>query len=193
MKSWILAGAVAFSLCLTACSDPNAARREQLSSEIASIQGQISLANQEVVQERQKLAFLENRLLTKKAELSDFQQRAEAYFMNHKMALAAIALGIGGTAVAIDANNEFSDDAQAAAGIGAFIVGMWAIGNMDEVIAVGDALVQADARIKSLKAEINALNAQRGNQFLSVQTREKSLQGLNTRFSSLSSELQSLK
>jgi hypothetical protein len=41
--------------------------------------------------------------------------------MDHKMAIAALALGVGGAAVALDSTNEFSSDAKTMAGIGAFI------------------------------------------------------------------------
>ncbi len=68
------------------------------------------------------------------------------------MAVAALAVGIGGTAV--DSANEFSSDARAIGAVTALLAAAFAYENADDVAEVADRLFQADRYVKELKGRI---------------------------------------
>ncbi len=185
-------GTACAAIWLAACTDPNAARRQQLATEMEILTEQISVASQAVEHERDKITFFESQMRVKEAELADYRGKVNAYLLNHKMALAAIALGVGGTSVAIDTSNEFSQDAQAAASIGAFFAGMYALSNAEEVAEVADVLMQADSRIKTLESEISGFQSNYSTEMPLLAEREKSLQTLNAQYLTLKSEVDAL-
>lgn len=84
-------------LTLTACSDPNAARKQQLLSELHQVDNDYTRQSQAVSNRKNKVGYLEQQLLTHRSDLSDYKMRVEAYMMNHKMAIAAIGAGVVGT------------------------------------------------------------------------------------------------
>ena len=138
------------------CSDPNEAKRQYLSAEIERIGKNYQLAAQELPSKQQRVNFLQEKLQEQNAELADYNRKFNAYIMDHKMAVAAIAAGVGGTAIAYDPNNEFSDEVQVVSGIVGLFAVAWALGNMEEVAQVADQLAQADQYVKSLKAQIES-------------------------------------
>jgi len=141
-------------LTLASCSDPNAARRQLLLSDLRRIDNDYALLSQTISNRKNKSAYLEQWLLARESELSDYKRRVTAYMMDHKMAIAALALGVSGTAVALDSTNKFSSDAKAMAGIAAAVAAIWALDNAREVAAVADQLTQADSHVRSIESQI---------------------------------------
>ncbi|MDH4186538.1 MAG: hypothetical protein OEV08_06050 [Nitrospira sp.] len=139
---------------MASCSDPNAARRQLLLSDLRRIDNDYALLSQTISNRKNKSAYLEQWLLARESELSDYKRRVTAYMMDHKMAIAALALGVSGTAVALDSTNKFSSDAKAMAGIAAAVAAIWALDNAREVAAVADQLTQADSHVRSIESQI---------------------------------------
>jgi hypothetical protein len=138
---------------------------------------------------QQKIFSLEARLGAQQEAIRGFQTRVEAYMMNHKMAIACVALGLGGTAVAMDSRNEFSDEAKMASTGVAVLAALWALGNLEEIVAVADQLVQADAHMKRLKADASILErtlhadrAELNSEAAQLETLSSRLQNLRAQF-----------
>jgi hypothetical protein len=150
------------SVFFVSCADPNSAQRQLLISELKEVDSNRALLSQAVSSRKSRVASLDQRLIKQRSNLIDYQERVKAYMMNHKMAIAAIGAGAGGTGVAIDPNNEFSDDAKVMGGVVAFIALAYALENMQEIAEVADQLTQADSHVKSLERQIsNTMNSLR--------------------------------
>ena len=176
------------SLAISGCSDPNAERRQQLTMRMNSLQSKMELATQALVQERNRLAYFEREVLTKRGNLNTYKDKVRAYLLNHKMATAAIVLGVGGVAVNIDDQSNFSEDAKAAGAIGAVVAGIYAFNYPDEVLEVADVLVQADANVKHMETEIGQLQAQYSTETSAVQEKQNVVTALGSQLSSLKNE-----
>lgn len=145
---------IALLLILAACSDPNAARKQALLSDMQQINNEYKLLEQALTVKQQKIDFLDLQLTKHNAELSDYKRKFNAYMLDHKMAFIALAAGLGGAAVAYDANNEFSAQAQEFGTVAAVIAGMYALDNSSEVAEVADQLMQANIYVKALNNQI---------------------------------------
>lgn len=185
--------ALSVMFLLASCADPNAAKKQMLLSEIQQIQSNYSLLSQNVLARQQKIAFLSQKLTEQRTELAEYESRVKAYLLNHKMAVAALALGLGGTAVAYDPNNEFSDDAQQIAGIGAILAGLYAINNFSEVAEVADQIAQADSHVKSLTSQIAASEKQISIESEPLAQQQQSLALFQQQYDQRNSELARLR
>lgn len=149
-------------ISLQACADPNAAKRRALTADIERLGTDYSRLSQSVAAKAASVADVERRLAAQQSELSDYKRQVSAFMMDHKMAVAALAVGAGGAVVALDADNAFTDDAQAVGGIAALFAAAYAVGNADEVASVADRLFQADRFVKTLEEQISETTAASG-------------------------------
>ena len=134
-----------------ACSDDAVSHNRDALRKLES-QGQVITAN---IQGRElNITSLNNQLSMQHAKLNEFQAKVYEFMMNHKMAVTAIAVGAAGTGIALDPNNEFSEEAKKMGGLAAGLALGWAVFHADEVVFVLDELVKADAYVKSLKSQI---------------------------------------
>lgn len=135
-------------------------RKQILTSQLQEADHYATQLNQRVLHHQSTVSSLQQRLTQQQAQLDDYRDQVERYMMNHKMALAAIAGGAGGAGVAVDPNNEFSDEAQ---GIG-LAVGLFAVwyaaNNMSEIVEVADTMAQADVNVKNMESEIASTERQ---------------------------------
>jgi len=114
-----------------------------------------------------ELSLLRRDITATENQQADHQTKVNDYMMDHKMAIAALAAGVAGAGVALDEQNEFSDDAKTLGGVTAFIAGIWALANHEEVIEVADRMAKASAmqtdyknRIDRMKQRVVNLNSQ---------------------------------
>jgi septal ring factor EnvC (AmiA/AmiB activator) len=178
---------------IASCSDPNEARRQFLLTELQQLEHNYSLIAQEMASKQQQVSFLQQKLQQQRSELADYNRQVEAYISNHKMAVAALAAGVGGAAVAYDPNNEFSDDVQAVAGLVGLVAGIWALNNMEEVSQVADQLMQADRYVKSLEAQIESTQSELNSTSEPIAQLQNSLNSMQTTYNARKTELESLR
>lgn len=179
-------------IILSACSDSNAVQRELLLSELREAETNRTMLSEAVRGRRLALASLEQRLSEQQSGLQAYRDKVEAYMMNHKMAVAAIASAAGGSAVALDSENEFSDEAQAVGGLVGAIGVAYTIANFEEVSTVFDQLMQADAHVKRLEAQIADTRAGRQAEDDLLRQEEETLREISTEIEQIRSELRAL-
>ena len=179
-------------LTLTACSDPNAERKQQLLSELHQVDNDYTRQSQTVSNRKNTVGYLEQQLLTHRSNLSDYKGRVEAYAMNHKMALTAITLGLGGTAVALDSTTTFSNDEKTVGGLVAAGAALWALNNTEELAEVADTMNQADSHIKSLEHQIRTLSSQLASESQHLSQEEEALRTLKLNGEQIRTKLQAL-
>lgn len=177
---------------LVACQDPNAARKEQIRSEMQVVQGLLTLATQEVAQGRDKVSFLQGRRREKEAELTDYQQQVQAYMMQHKAVIAGLAATAGGGAVAFDDSGEYTQEARNMAGGAALFGAAYLAFNAAEAAEVTDVMIQADAHTKALKAELAGLAGELQMESEALRETEERYSMADQETRRLSSELEEL-
>ena len=188
--------AVLVLLCLltmTACIDPNVERKQLLRSDLQQVDNDSTRLSQTVSNRKNTVGYLEQQVLSHRSDLSDYKGRVEAYMMNHKMALTAIAMGIGGGIVAIDPNNEFSSDVKTVAGFTTLLAAGWALNNSDEIAEVADTLNQADSHVKSLERQILELSSQLASESQQLSREEQTLHILQVKREQIREELEALR
>ncbi|MGE3276491.1 MAG: hypothetical protein AB7O67_15365 [Vicinamibacterales bacterium] len=186
---------VAVLLCLcgaTACTDPNAARRQALTSDVQRLSADYSVLSHSIAVRTARVADAQRRVEGMQAELADYRRRVNAFMMNHKMAVAALALGGGGAAVALDSSNSFSRDARAIGGVAAFLALAYAIDNADEVANVADQLFQADRYVKALSQQIAELSSAHASESQLLAQEQSALQELQGTLDDTRAELERL-
>jgi hypothetical protein len=109
---------------------------------------------------RQTLAVVE-------AEKASYQTKVKDYAMDHKMAILAIGGTVAGTAIALDKENNFTEDQKTVAGWTAAVLATYALFNHEEIIEVTDRMTKAaamisdyDKRIAEARQQISQLNSQ---------------------------------
>jgi uncharacterized protein YcfL len=75
----MLAFLVLSLLTLNACSDPNAAQKQLLLSDLQRVDSDYMLLSQTISNRKAKVTALEQQLLTYRSELSDYKRRVNAY------------------------------------------------------------------------------------------------------------------
>ena len=96
----------------------------------------------------QELGQIRQEVIRLQSEKARHKIAVDNYMMNHKMAIAAIGAGVGGAAIAIDADNEFSDEAQTAASVVGLAATIWGLANFEEVSSVASELAKASSTQK---------------------------------------------
>lgn len=180
-------------LAATACTDPNAERKQLLRSDLQQVDNDSTQLSQTVSNRKNTVGYLEQQLLTHRSNLSDYKRRVEAYMMNHKMALTAITMGVGGSVVAFDSASTFSSDEKTVGGLVAGAAALWALNNMEELTEVADTLNQADSHVKSLERQIRELSSQLTSESQQLSREEQSVHTLQVKREQIRAELESLR
>ena len=147
-------------LALSGCFDANKAEREALRLEMKQVEISIGLANGQISNVRSEIAQIEKDFSIKSEELSHHEQKVRQYMNKHKMAVGAIMAGVGGTAVAIDPDSEYSEDFENIGATVAAAAAMWALFNLDEVFQVADVINTAENKTNSMQSELASLKQQ---------------------------------
>ncbi|WP_300593844.1 hypothetical protein [Erythrobacter sp.] len=157
---WIRTAIVVFgAFSLTACIDFNAEERAEVREQMDVLKVRIGLAQSELTAARNKQSSIEGNISRSKRELVQYENKVRAVLQRHPEAVTAIVAGFGGAAVAIDANNEFSEEAESVAAGVALIAGLYALGNQEEVGYVAGVMSNADRDVKAMKSRITALES----------------------------------
>lgn len=180
------------TLTLAACSDPNAERKQALTAELQQVGQEYTVLSQAVAGRKTTVTTIERQLMNLESERSDYKRTVTAYMMNHKLAVAALALGLGGASVALDADNEFSDEAEGLGTVAVAIAAVYALANAEEVAEVADRLVQADSYVKDLDRQIAQTTSSRNTEVERLSGEEFRLHGLETKQESIRVELVAL-
>jgi hypothetical protein len=114
-----------------------------------------------------QLAVLRQSLATTVAEKDDYTTKVKDYAMDHKAAIAALGITVGGAAVAADQSDRFTDDQKKVAGVGAVVAGLYALSNHEECAEVANQMAKAvtiqsdyDQRINTARQQISSLQSQ---------------------------------
>jgi hypothetical protein len=149
-----LALAAAVLLGATACTDPReerrAAERATLASQLQEADAARALARQEVGARTRQVQAFEDELGTLRARAAELKRNVQAYMMEHKMAVAAIAAGAVGAGTALDDSGQFTEDARAVGAVVGLVAVGWALFNMEEVVHVGSELANAESAGQSM-------------------------------------------
>src|SRR5690606_13691547 len=178
---------------VSACGDPDAARRQILMSQLQENDEFRSVLTQTIAGRRSKVAYLEQRLSQQRSALENFRGRVKAYMMDHKLAIAAIAAGLGGAGVALDPANEFSAEARQIGGLVAVGAALYALANAEEVAQVADQLVQADAHADTLQGQIDSTLQELRSELFQLQEEERQFAAAAQRSQELRSQLAALR
>ena len=154
MSKRLLALGVSAAISLACGPSLEDIRRQKVLSEMKDVDAERDPLMRAVAERQARLTGLETELQKQQLALQQFRDQVQAYMMDHKMAVAAIAAGIVGGGVALSEDNAFSSDAKAVGGIVGVIAALWAIENAAEVAEVLDQMVQADARVKRFESQL---------------------------------------
>ncbi len=108
------------------------------------------------------VATLRQSLSAAETEKSRYATRVKAYAMDHKAAIAAMGIAVGGISSAADRKNNLNDDQKTVAAVLGVGAGLYALANGEECMEVADqmakaAVIQADhdRRIKELQRQMS--------------------------------------
>lgn len=192
----IAIAATTLVLNLAACGGAEEARRAAAQATLTSELQDVDGLRQRVVQQ---VAALERRAADLDAEVARLQEQAQAiergtaeYMMSHKMAVAALAAGAAGGLAALDDRGQLTQEARGiGAAVGLVALG-WALFNMDDVLAVADALLRADQALKanaqgqaSLRQSMGEVRQQLAGAQAELQRIQQAAQGLRQRLASV--------
>lgn len=161
-------------------------------SELREVENDQTILTEALAGRRSLISQIEERLQKQKSELNIYENSVEAYMMNHKMAVAALASAAGGGAVALDSENEFSDEVQAI-GAGFTVFGaLYILSNSEEVIELLDQLIQADAHVKNLRSHINETQRNLNHELNLLQSEEERFMSNTERIRYIRSQIKRL-
>lgn len=180
-----------FSFFFLACQGDNS-EQLLLSSQLNGFENQRNVLSSQVSGLQSQLSTVQVELSSVQSELNRYRNQVNAYMMNHKMAAAAIALGVAGGNMALDDTNAFSEDAKALGGVAAAIAAIYAISNYEEVAEVFDVMMQADVQVKQYERNLREVNTRRGNLQRQLQQYQVSLGQVNHEIQSKQAALQAI-
>jgi hypothetical protein len=111
----------------------------------------------ELQQQRSRVSDLQRQLDQVTAESRALDEAVQAYVARHPEATTALVAGIGGGNLALDSNNEYTQEARAAGLFAASLAVAWASQHMDEVQEVLAELNRASTQKKQYAAQIEQL------------------------------------
>jgi cell shape-determining protein MreC len=147
---------------------------------------------QAVASTRSNVSLYQQQLIQQRAELSQYEARVDAFMMNNKMAVACIVAGFGGAGVLLDDSNQFTQEAKDIAAVVTVIAGIYALMYPEEIAFVGDQLMQANANYKTMERNIASTNQYLQAQLSQLQQEEQQLASLDQQSESIRSQLMAL-
>jgi len=154
--TWAVILGMAFMF--TACTSQKEEQKRLLASELNGYELTLVTLTNDLNTESTQLNALEREKQSLESELASLDRNMNAYLMNHKMATAAIALGMAGADMTLDNRGRYSQDARDVAGIVTFGVAVYAAFNFDEIMEVFDQITQATDRSSRLERRIARLD-----------------------------------
>ncbi len=184
LASLLLSGT---ALTITGCQNP---RKAEIRLQLSDLESKCDSARQSLSNQESGLEALQQRLADRRTQLNEYNASVQGYMLDHKMAVAALAVGVGGAQISSD--NTYSADAKQVGSTVALLAGLWAIGNMDEVSDVLKTLNQADAQVGTLKSELAQTTSAIQQEEHSIEASKEQLQSLVQQQTRLQEELSAL-
>ncbi len=172
--------------------DPNEIRKRIVLSQMQDLEIERNTLSETVNGRRSKVATLEEKLYKLRASLEEYKGEIKAYMMNHMLAIASIAAGLGGGAVALDPDNEFTTEARQIGGVVSGLGALYAAVNYEETIEVADKLIQADVRVKDFKKQILEIQEKLDFESKQLISDEENIKTLTDQIAEFRSEISSL-
>jgi hypothetical protein len=152
-------------LATSACTDTKeaqriaelTARRTALISQLQDVDAARVQANHVLVEQAQRVESLSEEAAQVQAKAAQHKRAINAFMMDHKMAVAAIAVGAAGGTVALDDSGRFTQEARDIGTVVGFVAIGWALFNTEEVAHVASELVKAEAAQQALGSRADAL------------------------------------
>jgi DNA repair exonuclease SbcCD ATPase subunit len=167
-------------------------RKAEIRDQLDTLNKDSDNMRQTLSDQESQLEAMNQRLRAQQTELNNKNESVQVYMMNHKMAIAALIVGVKGTQVWADSGNQYSEDAKQLGSTLAVVAVTWAVFHMDEVDEVLETMNQADDKIRNLKAEIVQTSSAIEEQRSTVQNSHDHLQLLSQRTAALQQELSQL-
>jgi len=188
MNTRLTLGVCALVCCLliAGCDDP---RKTQLQSQVDDLTAQKQTLVRSAMQERETITDLTQRRNLEAAAVNEYEASVQGYMMDHKMVVFALAAGVAGADVALDPNNEFTQDAKNVGGVVTAVAAIYALANLAEVSDVVKNLNEADAHFRTLQAGIAQTEADIQQQQQDLQINEGQIAELSQKIASLQAQL----
>lgn len=167
-------------------------KKVQLQTELGTLGEQTDRDRQAISEGKSQLQALGQRLEIQRAQLREFNASVQGYMLDHKMAVAVVALGLAGADAALPSNNTYSQEGKDVGAAVAIVAAIWAVGHMDEVSEVLKVLNQADAHTRTLQTGIAQTSTAIEQQENNIQQTEEHLRLLSQRAESVQQELSQL-
>jgi septal ring factor EnvC (AmiA/AmiB activator) len=173
---------ISASLCVIAGCDSEKAKIDSELKNLATENDQYSskLSDQESLLEATK-----QRLNVQNSQLEEYNASVLRYMGQHEMAVVVVGLGLAGAGTALDRHNEYSQQTEQFGGIVAAGAALWAAAHMDEVSDVFTTLNQADAHVKTMKADIAQTSSAIEQERMAVQQTQQAIRELAEKSASL--------
>lgn len=142
----------------TQAASQHAARVALLRSTLQEADAAHSLASQQLAAAKGQETQMEAELAEVLRAKARLKQQVSSFMLNHKMAVAVLAAGAGGTAAALDDTGQFTAEARQLGAVAGALALLYALGNMEEVIHVASQLADAEQRARMLDEATAALN-----------------------------------
>lgn len=192
--------AVAALLAASACTDPREAQRAaELATQRTTLNSQLqeadsvrSMASQAVVARQRSVQALDEELSSLQSKAAWHQRAVEAFMMDHKMAVAALAAGAAGGLLALDDSGSVSQEAREIGAVVGIVALGWALFNQDEVLQVANELVKAESTQQALNGRIEVLQQNLAAERDELQQAQTVLERVNQQASSIRTALQGL-
>lgn len=140
------------AFALAGCGEPpESPQHRALVSELRNADATVERLGAAVAVRAIRLASLQQQLDGERNRRAHFEQALRAYMLDNKLAVAAIALGLGGAGVALSDDSRISDEARAVGGVAGVLAAAYAIANADEVLAVFNELTKADSMLRAMQ------------------------------------------
>lgn len=183
-------------LTVTGCENAQEARRAAertvLASQIHESDAARALASQAVVAHGRQVQAMTDELGGLQSEAAELRRRVQAFMMEHKMAVAALAAGAAGGLAALDDSGRVAQEAREVGAAVSFAAAVWAAFNMEEVLQVADQLVKADAVLGNLGRRQATLSQALATEQGLQQDAQAALDRINAQASGLRTALASL-
>ncbi len=175
------------ALTISGCENP---RKAEIRLELSELGSKCDSARQSVSNGESALKAMQQRRTDRHAQLNEYNASVQGYMLDHKMAVAALAAGVGGAQISSD--NTYSADAKQVGSAVALLAGLWAIGNMDEVSDVLKTLNEADAHVGTLKSDLAQTTEAIQQEERSIEASKEQLELLVQQQRGLQAELRAL-
>lgn len=173
-------------------ANQRSARIASLRSELQQADTAHGLAAQQLAQHNQHLASLEAELAQTQRNKAQLNEQVTSFLLNHKMAAAALALGLGGAATALDESGQYTPEVKQLGAVASAAAALYVLFNLEEVVHVASQLADAEQSARSLDQRTAALQTALAETRQQAQAAQAQVDNAGQRAQTLRVELQQL-